>query len=86
MRSYSSSSLELLLAGRVAGPRTRFVAIVPGALGPLFDPNTLGMETRPLEIAKELIRVYITFFVESILSLCTARYSIRVVGFSGHRL
>ena len=37
--------------GRVAGPQTRFVVIVPCVLGPLFYVNTLRMEIKPLKIA-----------------------------------
>jgi hypothetical protein len=57
--SYSSSSLEWLLAGRVAGPQT------------LFRCQYLrrGVETIPLEIAKEL-NLSITLFwgIKPILS------------------
>lgn len=57
MISYFSSSFERLLAGRVAGPQTPFQC----------QYLRRGVETIPLEIAKEL-NLSITGGIKSILS------------------
>lgn len=69
MISYSSSSLEWLLAGRVAGPQT------------LFRCQYLrrGVETIPLEIAKELNLSITLFWGLSSLSFLYPPFSLLAV-------